>query len=420
MISKNNQQEIFVWIWLHLAIEPIVAGKLIRKDGFIWFIYGQSYLENKNSIPIYDKELPLERGLQRKGWKSEEIPSCLRDASPDAWGRRVILHKILGTKGNSIDTGDIDEFTYLLESGSDRIGALDFQKSGKIYEPRLGDITSLIDLQNFTEAVEQGIAIPNCLLQAINHGTSIGGARPKALLDGEDKKYIAKFSSSTDPYNVIKAEFIAMRLASMCNLQVAKVNLARVVNKDVLLIERFDRQKVSRGWQRKLMLSALTLLGLDEMTPHYASYSDLATIILDRFSEPHATQRELFGRIVFNILCGNTDDHARNHAATSDGYKLTLTPAYDICPQLRYGGEATQAMIISGSDRTSRLITCLRAAGNFGLSSHEAKNIIDFQIATIEDNWQAICDEAELTDIEVKLFRERMFLHSYAFEGYKS
>src|SRR3546814_10321073 len=106
------------------------------------------------------------------------------------------------------------------------------------------------------------------------------------------------------------------------------------------------------------------MLGLDEMMARYASYQDLAEIVRHRFTDPSATLRELFARIVFNILCGNTDDHARNHAAFWDGATLTLTPAYDICPPGRTGQEATQAMLISGNNRseehTSELQSLMR------------------------------------------------------------
>ena len=135
-----------------------------------------------------------------------------------------------------------------------------------------------------------------------------------------------------------------------------------MAGKDVLLVERFDRAKTKDDWTRKAMVSALTLFGLDEMMARYASYEDLAEIIRHRFTSPKATLHELYGRLVFNILCGNTDDHARNHAGFWDGEHLTLTPAYDICPQSRSGNVASQAMLIVGDNRTSTLATCLEAA----------------------------------------------------------
>ena len=420
MTSNAGKNEIFVWIWLPGATTPIVAGKLTKLNQRVIFTYGQSYLNNPTAIPIYDKELPLETGAQEKRFGTEAMPGCIRDAAPDAWGRRVILNKLLGAKAKTVDAGVLDEFTYLMESGSDRIGGLDFQSSPKTYQPRLAGQASLEELRRSAELIEKGELLTPELAQAIHHGTSIGGARPKALLNDDQAKYIAKFSSSTDHYNVIKAEFMAMRLAKRCGLNVATVKLAKASGKDVLLIERFDRELRNNGWTRKLMLSALTLLGLDEMTPHYASYEDLAELIRHRFTYPKETLQEMFKRMVFNILCGNTDDHARNHAAFWDGKHLTLTPAYDLCPQMRQGGEASQAMMIAGNDRSSRLVTCLDSAKNFMLSDAQARQIIDAQIRCIKEHWEAVCEEANLPPMDRALFKDRLFLNSYAFEHYQT
>ena len=129
------------------------------------------------------------------------------------------------------------------------------------------------------ESVEKGIPLQPELGNALQHGTSLGGARPKVLITADDRKYIAKFSTSSDIYNVVKSEFVAMTLARLVGLNAATVKLESVLGKDVLLIERFDREKAHKGWQRKAMVSALTLFGLDEMMAMYASYQDLAILI---------------------------------------------------------------------------------------------------------------------------------------------
>jgi len=420
MTSKPSYSEGYVWIWLPGEVDPVVAGKLEQQGAKIVFNYGQSYLKRDNAIPIYEKELPLKPGLQESSG-SEPVHGCLRDSAPDAWGRRVILNKLLGSKGKDADTADLGELMYLMESGSDRIGALDFQGSPTEYIPRLSSEAKLEDLLKSAELVEKGVPLNEELAQALNHGTSIGGARPKATLEGDGRKYIAKFSSSTDVYNVIKAEFVAMKLAALCGLNVASVDLASALGKDILLIERFDRVHAADDkWQRKLMLSALTLLGLNEMAARYASYQDFAEIIRYDFKDPKDTLEELFSRLVFNILCGNTDDHARNHAAFWDGKTLKLTPAYDICPQHRMGEEASQAMLISESDRSSRIITALSAAHHFLLDKEKAKSIVEAQVDTINSKWDQVAQEAELTDVENTLFKTRLFLRPYAFEGYES
>ena len=196
----------------------------------------------------------------------------------------------------------------------------------------------------------------------------------------------------------------------------ASVSLTRAMRKDVLLIERFDRAPAGAGWQRRAMVSGLTLLSLDEMMARYASYEDLAELIRHRFRDARATLRELFLRMVFNVLCGNTDDHARNHAAFWDGEALTLTPAYDICPQTRTGFEASQAMLISGNDRMSRVSSCLRAAPQFLLSTQQATDIAEALLTAVITHWSAVCDQAELSPVDRHQLWGRQFLNPYAFD----
>ncbi|MER2473242.1 type II toxin-antitoxin system HipA family toxin [Photorhabdus laumondii] len=415
MISNNK--EAYVWIWLPEQTEPVVAGRLEEFNGRILFNYGKSYLERFNnqppSISIYEPELPLKSGIISPQ-NDLTIPGCIRDASPDAWGRRVIINKKLGLKGADTETTILNEITYLLESGSDRIGALDFQLSPSEYTPRSIKNVSLEELVQSAERVENGLLLTPELDQALFHGSSIGGARPKALIEDKGKKYVAKFSSSSDLYSVVKAEFIAMRLAKLVGIDVASVKLTTSANKNVLLIERFDREYTQNGWLRKSMISALTLFNLDDMMARYASYEKFAEIIRYRFTNPQKTLEELFSRLVFNILCGNTDDHARNHAAFWDGKNLSLTPAYDICPQGRSGNEASQAMLIVGNKNLSQLQTCLETAHNFNISEKKAKEIFNRQILIIQDNWNNICEEAELSEIDKKLFWHRQFLNPFS------
>ena len=416
MTSKieSAHAEAYVWVWLPDATQPVVAGLLSRQGQQLVFNYGRSYLARSDAIALYAPELPLQSGSIPL-IAGLSMPSCLRDASPDAWGRRVLINRKLGVKGADASEFELDELTYLLESGSDRIGALDFQMSASQYVPRQTKQASLEELQTAAEKVEKGVPLSPELDQALLHGTSLGGARPKVLLDDGKRKYIAKFSANNDLYSVVKAEFIAMRLARKAGLNVASVALRTAMGKDVLVIERFDRVAEGDQWRRRAMVSALTLFELDEMMAAYASYEKLAEIIRHRFSEPKATLRELFSRIVFNILSGNTDDHARNHAAFWNGKQLSLTPAYDICPQSRSGQQASQAMLIHGGDRSSHLSTCIAAASSFLLAREEAIAIINHQVNVIEHEWQAICDEASLSEVDRALFWRRQFLNPFAF-----
>ena len=418
MTSKFDYDEAFVWIWLPNASDPVVAGRLEVDGDRLHFNYGKSYLErSKGAISLFDPELPLKAGSLPL-LDGLTVPGCIRDSAPDAWGRRVIINRMLGHKGENIDTTQFHELTYLLESGSDRIGALDFQLSPTEYIPRSPVNVSMEELLYSAERVEKGIPLTTELDQALFHGSSIGGARPKALIEENGIKYIAKFSASNDLYSVVKAEFVAMRLAKLVGLDVAEVKLTQAANKDVLLVERFDRSPLPNGWARRSIVSALTLFGLDEMMARYASYETLAEIVRHRFTDPKKTLRELFCRLTFNILSGNTDDHARNHAAFWNGEVLSLTPAYDICPQGRTGNEASQAMLISGNNRMSQLSVCLETAHNFLISQDEAKEIFEHQKQIITRHWQDVCEEARLSEVDKRLMWHRQFLNPYSIGEY--
>jgi serine/threonine-protein kinase HipA len=411
---NSDTKGAFVWVWLEGHSQPVVAGRIEKNGQHLIFNYGQSYLGRKNAISLYEPELPLKPGKLPLPPRMT-MPSCIRDASPDAWGRRVIINQVTGRKRTEIELTELDELTYLMKSGSDRIGGLDFQQSATEYKARNHQTASLETLQQAAEMVEQGKPLPKELDQALNHGSSIGGARPKATIESDRRKFIAKFSGSSDTYSVVKAEYIAMRLAKLVGIAVADVQLTRSLGKDVLLVERFDRTLENESWTRKLVVSGLTILGLPEQEARYASYEDLAESVRHRFTAPKETLHELFRRVVFNILTGNTDDHARNHAAFWDGVQLSLAPAYDICPQNRTGGEASQAMNIHHRNKLSQLGNCLAARNAFQLSEVDAKSIIHSQTDIIQKNFRAICKEANLPDIDQDFFWRRQFLNPYCF-----
>lgn len=416
MTSEPRPTEAYVWVWRPGDTDPVVAGLITAERDRYVFNYGQSYLRRADAVPIYLPELPLQAGLQPP-LGGLQLAGCLRDAAPDAWGRRVIINRRFGARGEAIDVGQLDELTYLLDSGSDRIGALDFQRSATDYVPREAGAATLEELMDAAARVEQGVPLTPELDRALFHGSSIGGARPKALITEHGRKHIAKFSAQSDISNLVKAEYVAMRLAARVGLNVAPVRLLKAAGRDVLLVERFDRTPSAAGWTRRAMVSALTLSGLDEMMGRYASYGELCTTIRHRFTNPDATLAELFGRLVFNVLVGNTDDHARNHAAFWDGQALTLTPAYDICPQARSGNEASQAMLIVGNQRLSRLALCREAAANFRLSPVQADALIAAQVEMIRQEWSAVCDEADLSAVDRAGLWRRQVLNPFVFEG---
>lgn len=238
--------EAFVWIWLPGSAEPVVAGRLTQDADRFIFNYGASYLDRTDAISVYAPELPLRRGIIEPE-AGLSMASCIRDGSPDAWGRRVIINRLVGAKASAPEVSNVSEISYLLASGSDRIGALDFQTSATDYVPRQKSEATYEELIEAASLIEKGGPLTPGLDQALNHGTSIGGARPKALIDRGDRKMIAKFSASGALYSVVKAEFIAMKLAAACGLDAAPVSMIEAGGKDALLIERFDRTRSGDG-----------------------------------------------------------------------------------------------------------------------------------------------------------------------------
>lgn len=272
--GPGTPERAYVWAWLPEATSPVVAGVLgstgavLDGEPVLAFRYAVSYLARPEAISLFTPELPLADATYdpRRTPEREPLPlaGCLRDAAPDAWGRRVIN---LRRAGNP--EADLGEMTYLLSSGSNRIGGLDFQFSRSTYVTRDDDAT-LEQLLELADLVEAGEPVPQELEAAAQHGTSIGGARPKALLTDGERYLVAKFSSTTDTRPVVKAEAAAMLLAARAGIDVAPVEVRRIDGRDVLLVERFDRVPAPHatpgaGHSRRLMLSMLTVLGYTAM-----------------------------------------------------------------------------------------------------------------------------------------------------------
>ncbi len=390
----------FIWVWLPGDAEPVVCGRLRDFDGELRFAYGRGYLERESAIALDPRELPLSAGWFRP--RIGEMPGIIRDASPDAWGRRVLHHRF--------PSDSLAEMDFLVRTGPDRIGAMEVNRSKTAYAPDEWTPATLDELASAADRVERGEPLPEPLDDALLHGSSVGGARPKALIDGARAKYIAKFSSGTDVYPVIRCEYAAMWLARRCGVDVPRFKLLRSMGKDVLLVERFDRERGESGWRRRFLASSLTTQGLHETEARWASYLDLAGFIRRYGASPEADNAALFRRMVFNIVIGNTDDHARNHSFFWDGRHYRLTPAYDICPMLRSGLTANQAMVVGAEGRPSTLRNALSEAGVFGLSPASAREGVDAMVQTVESEWPDAADAAGLTRVQSDLLRRATVL----------
>ncbi|CAN5485066.1 type II toxin-antitoxin system HipA family toxin [soil metagenome] len=416
--SSPEHSEAIVWSWPPGATEPVPTGVLEMSPSggsVLTFAYATTYLNEGSSPPLFLPELPKKRGRQEPA-AGLDVHGVIRDGGPDSWGQRVILRRLLGRETRNEDPGKISLLTYLLESGSNRPGALDFQRSRDTYVPR-NHAATLEDLMEAADRLQTGETISEHLQEALAAGSSAGGARPKATVADGDRDLIAKFTAQTDTYPVMKAEAVAMELARRVGLDVARTELVEIQNRPILLVERFDR---GPGGTRRQFASALTILGLSEIAGRYATYHEFADVIRTRFPERRATLTELFARIVFNVLVSNTDDHARNHAAFWNGDDLELTPAYDICPQPRAGQTQAQAMEIGPHHRSSQVATCLEHAKIYELNNADAKAIIDCQIETITAEWSDAADVARLTTAERRAMWGHQILNPYATHGYQA
>ena len=408
--ARLAPEQAFVWVWLPCASEPIVAGRLTDLGRQVSFTYGRSYWSRDDAIPLSLPELPLRRGeiLPLVG----AVAGAIEDSGPDTWGRRVI-ERCLGPVPIGPTT-----LGYLSEAGSDRIGALDIQPAADVYIPRVAAVASLEQLLDASRRVEDGRDLDESLRRALLHGSAAGGARPKVLIAGGPAGQLAKFPALYDLYPVMQSEFVAMTIGRRSGIDVTPVTLREVAARHVLLVERFDRTPAGG---RRLILSAATLLRAPgQARSTYASYHRLADEIRSRFERPSDTMRELFSRITYNVLCGNTDDHSKNHAAFWDGSTLALTPAFDICPQHPVSAHEEQAMPYArDGERASVVARCIAHAGAYGLSTADATEIVDHQIDVIRDGWHPVCDQAGLTQAQRRSLWGSRFLSPESLTGHR-
>ncbi len=401
-------RRVFVWTWLPGEAAPVVAGAIDRVGvDRLDFTYARSYLDNDSAISLYTPELPLRRGAQ-ESLDGLTVAACLQDATPDSWGERVI--------GNRLGSGDheLSIETYMLESGSNRLGAVDFQVGPEEYRPRL-DTAGLDELYDAAEKVLAGEPLNPAIGDALVNGTAIGGAHPKVLISDESGvDYIAKLSVSTDVHPWIPAEAVAIELARRCGIDTPNARVIQSMGRKVLLIERFDRLP---GGRRRHVVSGLTMLGFDALLgARYGSYPEMLDVLRELGRAPQDVGRSLFERVVFNVAIGNNDDHARNHAAFWDGQSLELTPAFDLTPQIRSTDTSAQAMAIGrDGSRASQFSVCVAAAADYGLSRPEAREIVDRVVSTIEQQWRDAADSTGMSEADRQLLRSRSILNGSVF-----
>ncbi|MBU2936508.1 MULTISPECIES: type II toxin-antitoxin system HipA family toxin [Pacificibacter] len=415
----NFTGRIDVMAWLPDQTSPVLAGQITLETASTRLLYDTGYLSRSNAVSVYGRDMGIHSGsLDDK--RSDILPAPIQDTLPESWGRRVLAASLYSPDGELVPAEELSDASLLLSPGSDRIGALSYHISGQTPHAHDAEAIELDQLMAGADHVERGEMIPPDMRHMIAPLSSVGGSRPKALYtDASGRKYIAKFGSLGDSYPILRGEYIAMRLADLAGIDVTSVKLVKVGSRPVLLVERFDRVEVQQNeWARKSIVSARNWRRKNVARAGQISYVELADNIRANFDDATAAQEELFKRLVFNILVGNTDDHAGNHAAFWDGRTLKLTPAYDITPQRRTFSEANQALPFTGGSRSAKLTNAASIAPAFGITSARFGQIMHELVGTIVDHWNDICDEANLSRNERHRFDGNQFLNAYAFSGY--
>lgn len=407
-----TSDELYVWTWLPGHTEPVVAGRVDQSGPLVTFVYALSYRMRPDSISLYTPELPLQPGVQEPA-AGLNVSGVLRDASPDRWGRGVIERR------RNAAPNSLTEIDYMLSSSSNRFGALDFQVGRESYAPR-DDSATLDELHAAAMVIDEGRELSPGLDAALLHGTSLGGARPKATLTDEDGgEWLAKFASSDDRiFSAVNAEGAMLELARHAGIDVPESRVVSSLGKEVLLVRRFDRD--GRGGRRHVV-SGLTMSQTDELYARYVSYPQILDVLREFAVDATQPGPELFRRIAMNIAISNNDDHARNHAAFWDGQHLRLTPAYDLAPGQRSGDTFTQAMAYgrSADARVSNFGALLRESETYGLNAAHGRDIIDHLVSSIRENWNDAADIARLTGADKQHLRERQVLPRAAFFDYE-
>ena len=405
MISRTTASECYVYITLPGETEFVTAGKFeltTDRRGIPTgrFIYGRSYLARENAVPID----PLELKLSTKTYETnllKGIFGSLRDASPDYWGRRVIEKHTGQTQLSEID--------YLLYSPDDRAGALGFGLNREPPAPRrkfnqtmeLERLQAFADLIIADEDLPDGVEAEQAQKLMGGDGTSMGGARPKSVVEDEDGLWIAKLRHPEDKWNDARVEHAVLVLARKCGLQTAESKVVTIGEHDAVLVKRFDREKTTAGYRRGRMLSALTLLRSDDnyQDREKWSYVLLVEELRRISSQPRTDAPELFRRMCFNALISNTDDHPRNHAVIAMGTDWKLSPAYDLTPSTPVSIERRDLALDCGDmGRYAHAENLLSQSARFLLEPDEAKKTLDEMEQNVKNKWYEIARREGVTE----------------------
>lgn len=379
----------FEWVpCASLKVKEVAAGVF---EGT--FTYGKRYLERQNVVELDPYHLKLS-SRPMKFTMLKGIPGALRDASPDAWGRRVIQARL------QREEADISEMEYLLNGPDDGAGNLRFGLSvqppgpGKPFN-RTHQLEALV---HAAVQLEETGKLPHEVLEQLEPGTSMGGARPKVTVEDEHRIYLAKLPEKQDKHNMQRIEYATLELARAAGLHVCGTRIESVGKAEALMLLRFDREwnpdalEGVGAYARHGLVSGLTVLNAEDgiRGRERWSYLLLADEIRRWSVKPNADRLELFKRMVFNAMVTNNDDHPRNHAMLRTAAGWRLSPAYDIVPVPLISQERRDLALETGRyGRVASLYNLLSECGAFGLSREDAQGVI-VQMEQVVRGWRQV------------------------------
>jgi serine/threonine-protein kinase HipA len=388
----TSRRECYVYVQMPQSMEVVTCGKFVldvRPRGATVgrFVYGRRYRMRPDAVSLDPVSLPL----SDRTYETAELGGlfgAIRDAGPDAWGRRVIERR----SGH----GALHELDYLLEAPEDGAGALSFGLGVDPPAPRR-EFNRIVHLEELRQAAlvieraESDEEVRRQLQDLIDPTTSLGGARPKNGVETDDGLWVAKFPAREDRWDHAPVEAAMLDLARECGVRVPDSSVVRIGDENILLVRRFDRQRHAGGYFRHRMLSALTLLRASESAVEMRNWSyPLLADELRRVScRPDEDRRELFRRMVFNALISNHDDHPRNHAVIAPGADWELSPAYDLTPGPQHALERRDLALVCGErGRVATAANLISQAPRFAFTRDDARHLIDELHAVVAARWR--------------------------------
>lgn len=359
------------------------------KPGEGFFRYAPSYIDAGLAWAIDPRNLPFLPGTDAMALRYQGLHDVLRDACPDAWGQSLLRRE------HNLPE-DAPPLQYLLKASNvDRWGALAVGPSAKLPDARVNSpgLPQLSEvIEELAALAERRPAIRAKIRARLVQSASVGGARPKATVQGENGQFwLVKPEIATDVANIPLLEHVGQQWGAACGLHFAETVFHPATGgRNAVRVLRFDRT----GRQRHMCVSAASLL--------QAEYPGL--LQTDRWSYPRLAEElrlagvpvedriELFGRMVFNAVCGNDDDHVRNHAIVYNAAerRWRLAPAFDVVPNPVETPVRLDMQLSQGRFDISRG-AALADAHRFGFASAtEAANYLDDLLVRIKPGFEQV------------------------------